>query len=157
SGAIYNTVWNALTSRPSGHGIKDIDLFYFDGSDLSYKAEDRVIRQGRDIFDPAPPVEIRNQARVHLWFEGHYGHPISPLGSCCESIGQFASETHAVGVRLCDEGLEIHAPFGLGAIFGMRIVPNRRSQSRATYEAKALRAQALWPEVEIAPWPEDVA
>jgi len=36
AGAIYNTVWNALFGRPLDTGIKDIDLFYWDGSDLSY-------------------------------------------------------------------------------------------------------------------------
>ncbi|MEM6905222.1 MAG: nucleotidyltransferase family protein, partial [Pseudomonadota bacterium] len=69
AGALYNTVWNVLTGRPPGHGIRDIDVFYFDGSDLSYGAEDQVIRRASRHFAPEPPVEIRNQARVHLWFE----------------------------------------------------------------------------------------
>ena len=44
AGAIYNTVWNRLTGRPSLQGVRDIDFFYFDPSDLSYEAEDRIIR-----------------------------------------------------------------------------------------------------------------
>ncbi|MDX8463989.1 nucleotidyltransferase family protein, partial [Mesorhizobium humile] len=40
SGAIYNTVWNVLTGRPSLTGINDFDIAYFDGRDLSYEAED---------------------------------------------------------------------------------------------------------------------
>ena len=40
SGAVYQAVWNARTGRPAGYGIKDYDLAYFDGSDLSYAAED---------------------------------------------------------------------------------------------------------------------
>ena len=67
SGAIYNNVWNVLTGRPSMHGVKDIDVTYFDDSDLSYEAEDRVIRQVADAFtDVITPIEVRNQARVHL-------------------------------------------------------------------------------------------
>ncbi|MEM9046688.1 MAG: nucleotidyltransferase family protein [Pseudomonadota bacterium] len=154
SGAIYNTVWNTLTGRPPGYGIRDIDLFYFDASDLSYEAEDRIIRRARPAFAPDPPVEIRNQARVHLWFEAHFGHAIAPLTSCRESIGQFASETHAVGVRLTRGEIEIHAPFGLDPVFGMRMVPNQKSQSQKTHEEKAKRAKTLWPEVEIVPWPD---
>ena len=49
SGAIYNTVWNSLTGKPSGYGIKDVDLFYFDASDLSWEAEDLVIKAGRVV------------------------------------------------------------------------------------------------------------
>ncbi|MEM0942597.1 MAG: nucleotidyltransferase family protein [Pseudomonadota bacterium] len=155
AGALYNTVWNVLTGRPPGHGIRDIDVFYFDGSDLSYGAEDQVIRRESRHFAPEPPVEIRNQARVHLWFERHFGHSIEPITSCRDSIARFSAETHAVGARLISGRLEIEAPFGLEAIFGMRLVPNRRSESRASYESKARRVQALWPEVEVLPWPEE--
>ncbi len=35
AGAIYNTVWNVLTDRPTLSGIKDADVAYFDGNDLS--------------------------------------------------------------------------------------------------------------------------
>ncbi|HEV7292990.1 MAG TPA: nucleotidyltransferase family protein, partial [Devosia sp.] len=69
SGAIYNTVWNALTGRPPLTGIKDADVVYFDDTDLSYEAEDAVIRRAAVQFAGIPlPVEVRNQARVHLWF-----------------------------------------------------------------------------------------
>ncbi|MGR3717634.1 MAG: nucleotidyltransferase family protein, partial [Thermohalobaculum sp.] len=75
AGALYNTVWNSLTGRPSGHGIKDIDLFYFDPGDLGYEAEDGVIKRGAAHFsNDGPPMEIRNQARVHLWYEARFGH-----------------------------------------------------------------------------------
>ena len=44
SGAVYQPVLNHLTGRPLDYGIKDYDLAYFDVSDLSYEAEDAVIR-----------------------------------------------------------------------------------------------------------------
>lgn len=153
SGAIYNTVWNVLTGRPSGHGIKDIDLMYFD-ADTTWEAEDRVIRRGAAHFSADPPIEIRNQARVHLWYEDHFGHPIAPLISTEDSILNFASKTHAVGVRLePDDTLTVCAPFGLEAIFGMRMEPNLRNPNRGTHEEKAARCKTLWPELKIAPWP----
>ena len=45
SGAVYQPVLNHLTGRPLDYGIKDYDLAYFDASDLSYEAEDAVIRR----------------------------------------------------------------------------------------------------------------
>ena len=45
SGAIYQPVLNHLTGRPLDYGIKDYDLAYLDASDLSYEAEDAVIRR----------------------------------------------------------------------------------------------------------------
>lgn len=153
SGAIYNTVWNAQTGRPAGHGIKDIDLFYFD-PDTSWDAEDRIIRHALPRFAQSPPVEIRNQARVHLWYADHFGHSIPPLTDCRDSITGFAARTHAVGVRLTrSDKVEICAPFGLDDIFAQRLVANPRQSSKATFEEKSLRIKEYWPEVNVEPWP----
>ncbi|PWK63154.1 nucleotidyltransferase family protein [Aminobacter sp. AP02] len=154
SGVLYNSIWNHLTSRPTGYGIKDVDLFYFDGSDLSWEAEDVAIRRGAGIFKDLPlPVEIRNQARVHLWFEQHFGSPRPPLASTAESLEHFASRTHSVGLRLSDDSvLELCAPFGLDDIFSFRVLPNRRHDNRATHESKGRRIRQLWPEVSVAEW-----
>jgi hypothetical protein len=50
SGAVYQPVLNHLTGRPLDYGIKDYDLGYFDASDLSYDAEDAVIRRVKARF-----------------------------------------------------------------------------------------------------------
>jgi uncharacterized protein len=154
AGAIYNTVWNRLTGRPPLHGIRDIDLFYFDPSDLSYEAEDRVIRKGEAIFgESSVPVEIRNQARVHLWFGQHFGFEIAPIRNCRDSISRFASVGYCVGVRLGgDYNVEIFAPYGLVDLFSFRIRPNRFCDNRKTHDNKAARATTLWPELSVEPW-----
>lgn len=154
SGAIYNTVWNSLTGRPAGYGIRDIDLMYFD-PDTSWEAENHLIRSAAGRFAATPPIEIRNQARVHLWYERHFGHAIAPLTSCADSILNFASQTHAVGVRLgWDDAIAICAPFGLDAVFAMEVRANTRNPNRATHAAKAERCKALWPELQVLPWPD---
>jgi hypothetical protein len=154
SGGVYNSVWNALTGRPSMTGVKDIDLFYFDASDVSYEAEDAVIRQAEKLFAGLPvPVEIRNQARVHLWYEGHFGVPYPPLGDSREALRRFASLTHAVGLRLVEgDEIEIYAPYGLDDIFSFRLVPNRLMDNRHTHEEKARRQMLVWPELTVEPW-----
>jgi hypothetical protein len=45
AGVLFQTVWNDLTGRPAGTGIRDADFFYFD-PDTSWAAEDAVIRRG---------------------------------------------------------------------------------------------------------------
>jgi hypothetical protein len=67
AGCLYQTVWNVLTGRPRGTGISDYDVIYFDDRDLSWDAEDAVIRRVAVATEGAVgPVEVRNQARVHL-------------------------------------------------------------------------------------------
>src|SRR6266436_9481878 len=101
SGAVYQPVLNHLTGRPLNYGIKDYDLGYFDASDLSYEAEDAVICRVKAAFEESlrSAVEVRNQARVHLWFEGKFGEAYGPLSCTAEALERFASATFAVGVR----------------------------------------------------------
>ena len=153
SGAIYNCVWNSLTGRPALHGVNDIDIIYFD-PDLSWDAEDRVIKAMEQALDGLPvPVQPRNQARVHLWFEQKFGFSFAPLATARESLLRYASKTHAVGARLeGDGGLTIDAPFGLEDMFAFRVTPNPAADNRLTHEKKGARIRSVWPEVTVVPW-----
>ena len=102
-----------------------------------------------------PPVEIRNQARVPLWYKDKFGRDYPPLPDCKTAIDRFACTTHCVGARLIDDNLDIYAPFGLNEIFSMRLTPNLELQNRETQEAKARRQSALWPELTVISWPEE--
>jgi hypothetical protein len=151
SGAVYQRVLNHLTGRDLDYGIKDYDLGYYDASDISYEAEDRVIRQVAAAFEPPlrELVEVRNQARVHLWFEGKYGEPYAPLSCTAEALQRFTSATFSVGVRLeADDRLTVVAPFGLEDLFALRLRPN---PTRATngFARTAAAAAARWPELTV--------
>ena len=151
SGAIYQPVLNHLTGRPADYGIKDYDVGYFDASDTSYEAEDVVIRRTAAAFEPPfrEMVEVRNQARVHLWFEQRFGEPYEPLGSSAEALVRFTSTVFAVGVRLeHDDQLTIRAPFGLEDLFAMRLRPNPVRRAGG-FQRTAEAAQRRWPELVI--------
>jgi hypothetical protein len=151
SGAVYQPVLNHLTGRPLDYGIKDYDLAYLDGSDLSYEAEDAVIRRVKAAFDEPlrSMVEVRNQARVHLWFEAKFGEVYGPLSSTAEALERFASPTFAVGVRLePDDWLHIEAPFGLADLFALRLRPNPRRKT-VGFARTAADVRRRWPEVMI--------
>lgn len=154
AGALYGTVWNSMTGRPRGHGIKDYDVGYFDCADLSWEAEDAVIqRVEAATASLGLKLELRNQARVHLWFENRFGIAVPPLSSTDEALTRYASMVHALGVRLDPNGaLDITAPFGLEDLFAMRIRPNRILDNRRTHEEKAARAKTMWPEVTVDAW-----
>ncbi len=156
AGCLYQTVWNVLTSRPRRTGIKDYDLIYFDSGDLSWEAEDAVIeRVAAATRDCLGPVEVRNQARVHLWFETRFGCAYPQLACADDALRYYASIVHAVGVRLEDDGrLDIAAPFGLDDLFAMVIRPNRTLDNAASHASKAQRAKTIWPEVVVLPWEE---
>ncbi len=73
--AVYQTVWNVRTGRAPAYGIKDYDIMYFD-PDPSWEAEDAVIRRGNALFaDLGVAIEVRNQGRVHIWYEENSRRP----------------------------------------------------------------------------------
>ncbi len=152
SGCVYQTVWNARTGRDPDYGLKDYDAVYFD-PDSSYEAEDVHIRRAAAAF--APPldamVEVRNQARVHLWFEGKFGEPYPALANTDEALERFICPAFAVGIRLeADDEISVAAPFGLQDLADMRLRPNpHRAFNRAGFERVVASAQARWPELTV--------
>jgi hypothetical protein len=152
SGAVYQRVLNALTGRPPDYyGVRDYDLGYFDASDISYDAEDAVIRRVAAAFvEPLrSAIKVRNQARVHVWFEGHFSEPYTPLWCTAEALERFVSPMFAVGVRLeLDDRLHVAAPFGLADLFALRLQPNPRRLS-AGFVRVATAVTRRWPEVRV--------
>jgi len=154
AGVLFQAVWNELTGRPPGTGVRDADLFYFD-LDTSWNAEDAVIRRGAELFGDLPlPVEIRNEARVHLWYTDRFGTPAPPFRDCADAIDAFAAVCCCYGVTVDAGGRpRVYAPYGYDDLFGLVVRPNPRSPApRHAYEAKAARWTSVWPELTVLPW-----
>lgn len=156
AGALFQTVWNVLDGKDPGAGIRDYDLFYFD-EDISYEAENEVILRARELFkDLGVDVEVRNEARVHVWYEDHFGVPAVPFTSTLDAVDHFAAKTCCFAVT-ADEagGLTTYAPHGYDDLFARRIVPNPMLAPRHVYEEKTRRWSTQWPTLTVLPWPTD--
>jgi hypothetical protein len=150
SGCLVQTAWNVQTARAVDYGIADYDIFYFD-PDTSWQAEDAVIRklQGR-LARLDVKVEVRNQARVHLWYPQKHGLPYPALHCSTDGIDRFLTKNTQVGIRRTPSGLDVYAPNGFDDIAGMVVRPNHTPNfSEANYEAKASRWKTLWPEITV--------
>ena len=150
SGSLFQTVWNALTGRAADYGIKDYDIFYCD-TDTSFEAEDMAIRRCAELFaDTGAEIELRNQARVHLWYEAKFGTAYPPLRSSCEGIDRFLAPACMVGIAA--DGKSVYAPRGFNDIETMTIRPNRAPNfSAGRYAEKAARWKEKWPELTVLP------
>jgi len=149
SGAVYQSVWNALTGRPAGYGRKDFDLGYFD-PDTSWDAEDVVIKRVAGAFDEpfASTVEVRNQARVPLWFPAHFGEPYDPIAGTDEALERFVAPAFAVGIRLeADHTISIAAPLGLEDMFALTLRPNPNRGVARDWDRVVTRTRSRWPEL----------
>jgi hypothetical protein len=153
AGVLFQSVWNGLTGREPAAGVRDADFFYFD-PDTSWDAEDAVIGRGAELFGDLPvPVEIRNEARVHLWYADHFGVPgPAPFRDCADAIDGFAAVCCCYGITTRPGGLRVYAPHGYDDLFAMVVRPNPRLAPRSVYEAKAARWLTEWPQLTVLPW-----
>ena len=153
AGCIAQTIWNLGCRQPAEFGIKDVDLIYFDEQDLSFEAEIGHETGVRGLFRHLPiKLDVKNEARVHLWYEKRFGYPIKPYLSSADAIATFPTTATAVGVRCIRGQLECCAPFGLDDLFGLVVRPNKRQITRAIYEAKVDRWRAIWPRLNFLVW-----
>lgn len=153
AGAVFQNVWNAISGMPPGAGIKDYDVFYFDESDLSWEAEDRIICAAADLFaDTGATVEIRNEARVHLWYEERFGKAISPFASARDAIDSFAARACCVALTRDGQYIDLYAPFGVDDTIAMHLRPNYHLAPRSVYETKVNQYRARWPQLTADPW-----
>ncbi len=152
-GCISQTVWNKMHGFKPENGILDYDLVYYDPSDTSYEKEDFYIQKSKKVFGSlAELMDIKNEARVHLWFEGHFGFKIPPYKSAEDAISKWATTAACVGVRYENNRFDVYAPHGLDNIFEMIIKPVNQLFTKEMYEAKIGGWLKVWPKLKVVPW-----
>lgn len=153
AGAVRNLVWDALHGYRTPSPLADIDLAYFDRSDLS-AARDARLQEELRLALPGAPWEVTNQAGVHLWFESHFGHAVTPLQSLEEAVASWPEYATSVGVWLDAAGqVQVIAPHGLDDLFSITVRRNPTRVSAHTYRLRTeqKRYAQRWPKVQVIP------
>lgn len=148
AGCLFQSFWNQISGRSPEWGIKDYDVFYFDNSDLSWNAEDRVIRSVTDAMADLPiQVEVRNQARVHLWYRERFGSDYPQLTSARSGIDLYLISCTCVGIDARTG--ELYAPYGLADLASGLLRMNPLNPKPDLFKAKAESYRERWPWLEI--------
>lgn len=152
AGCICQTVWNFQNGMDFMYGISDIDFAYFD-EDLSYEKEDSVIKQVKQKFQGLPvEVDVKNQARVHLWYKEYYGYDLQPYVSVEDAINTWPTTATSIGVRLYSDTFVVYAPFGLNDLFGQIVRPNKTQITKETYLKKCEKWGLKWNTLKFVKW-----
>jgi uncharacterized protein len=144
AGCLFQAVWNLLSGRSPDWGLHDYDIFYFDDRDLSSQAEEAVTRQVQEATaDLRIPIEVKNQARVHLWYPQHFHHDYSPLRSARDGIDRFLVSCTCMGIEAA--GGAVYAPDGLTDLVSGSLRMNPLTPFPELFLRKAASYQARWP------------
>jgi len=153
AGFIFQNVWNVIHGFELNHHIKDIDIFYWDSTDLSWQAENKQIEQlNKALPNTNIAIDVKNIARVHLWYEQRFAIKKKPYKSVQESIATWPVIGACLAVRKNKGQLEFIAPYGFQDMFSMRVRPNKVLVNKDIYQSKALIWQQQWPLLFVEPW-----
>lgn len=140
AGCLTQTVWNCLSGRAPGAGIKDYDVIYHD----PLEPPDRPIRAVITAAGAGLGVEldVHNQALR------------DPPMTSAEAVATWPATASCVAARREAPGdpLRVLAPRGFADLFGLVVRPNRVRAPRAVYEEKSARWQRSWPELTVIPY-----
>lgn len=155
AGSINQTVFNYYHGYSLENEIDDYDIVYFD-EDLSYEKEDKIIKEVSELLkDINVKLDIKNQARVHLWYGKKFGHEINANRSVEEAISKWGTTVTCIGVRLVNDKLITFAPYGLNDLFSLIIRPNKDNFIKEDYDKKTKKWKSKWPNLTIIPWDND--
>lgn len=153
AGCIAQTVWNYRFQKPLEYGIKDIDFVYYDDQSLDYEAEDQVINKLKELYKDFPvDIDVKNQARVHIWYKDRFGYEIEPYTSLEAAINTWPTTATAIGVKLDRDNFEVYAPYGLSDLFNKIVRPNKMQITESVYNNKVSAWLKKWPELTVIPW-----
>jgi hypothetical protein len=152
AGCLFQTVWNIQAGRQPGADVKDYDIFYFDPHDLSESTEAQVQAHTESLLgDLGVEVEVANQARVHLWYQKHFGQPCPMLTSAKDGIRRFLVLETCVAVRPDD----CFAPYGLSGVYQGTLTPNPLTPYAQLFNQKAFSYRQRWNWLEVQEARED--
>lgn len=152
AGSINQTILNYYHQFPLESFIKDLDIVYYD-SDTSYEAEDKIIKELSELLKDIPlEFDIKNEARVHLWYKEKYQNEIEPYKNIEDAIKRWGTTITCIGIRLENSKLKIYAPYGLNDLFNLIIRPVKYQFQKESYLEKTSRWKKNWPLLEIKDW-----
>jgi len=121
AGSIFQTIWNFYDGKDLNFGIKDIDVVYYDKSNLSVEKDleyYNIINEYVKLNGLDYEIDVSNEARMHIWKMEHgQGDNIKPYKNSEDAISKWIATIHSIGITKEKDNIEVYAPYGLSDIF----------------------------------------
>ena len=146
AGFIRSAVWDALHGYAEPTPLADVDVLFFDKSDLSRQCETTIEAALGEAL-PNVPWSAKNQARMHL------RNGDAPYADTADALRFWLETPTAVAIRIGDDGAAtLLAPFGVEDLVGMVCRPSPQGRRRLTEYHQRMREKdwpAHWPRVRV--------
>ena len=152
AGVLRDLVWDEMHRGFVSDHVKDVDVAYFDPTDLQSERDTRAEERLRQLR-PGTPWDAKNQAAVHTWYARRFGGvPYAAVSSTCEAVSRWPETATSVAVRLDADGrLEVCAPVGLTDLLRgvWRRNPKQVSLDESLRRLRKHHVAKRWPRVRV--------
>ena len=153
AGCIPQTYWNKIHGYRLTDHISDIDLVYYDQQDTSYETEAQYIESAQQLFEDIPvQIDLKNQARVHLWYSSKFEKSIEQYASVEQAVSSWPTTATTVAITKMDSKYKVYSAYGLTDLFNLVVRPNKVQVTEEVYSSKANKWKKHWPKLSIIPW-----
>lgn len=149
AGFIRSKIWDELHGFRERTATPDVDVIYFDKSNIEEDVEKRLDARLR-ILQPHIPWSVKNEARMHLIDQA------PPYLSSTDAMSKFPETATALGLTLDDDDqIRLAAPCGIADAIQMKVRPTPFFASSAErlsyYEQRIARKnwKQRWPLIQV--------
>ncbi len=157
AGSVFQTICNYYDKKDLNFGIKDIDIIYYNNSDLSVEKDleyYNIINEYVKLNGLNYEVDVSNEARMHLWkIEHNQGNNVEQYKNSEDAMSKWIATVHAIGITKVNDTIKIYAPYGLSDIYSRTIRPIKHNgNSKELYNKKVASWQNRFDNLNIIEW-----
>jgi uncharacterized protein len=149
AGFIRSKIWDTLHGFKERTPIPDIDVIYFDDTNMDELEEKKFEIRLRNIL-PNIPWSVKNEARMHIV------NNIPPYSSSVDAISKFPETATSLGVKLDEkDDIILVAPWGVDDVINLEVKPTPYFQESKElsqiYEERITRKnwKDIWYKVKV--------
>lgn len=149
AGFVRSKIWDTLHDFTERTPLPDVDVIYFDNSNLDENIEKQYEQKLKSI-NPQIPWSVKNEARMHVV------NNIPPYSSSTDAISKFPETATALGLTLDEKNnVVLTAPCGVDDVLNLLLKPTayfEETKERAEiYEERIIKKnwKRIWGKVKV--------
>jgi uncharacterized protein len=149
AGFVRTKVWDTLHGYSKKTDLPDIDVVYFDRSNIDEHFE-KQLEFKLKVAAPAEPWSVKNQARMHI------KNGEAPYRSAIDAVSRFPETATSIALKLNEKNeLILAAPWGIQDLLSLQIKPTPpfiEKEALTSIYNKRVREKnwnKKWPKVKV--------
>lgn len=156
AGSVFQTIWNYFDDVDLNNNIKDIDVIYYDNTNLDVNKDIEICNKIVEFCnnnDLNYEIDVSNEARMHLWKKVHENKNVEQYKNSEDAINHWIANIHAIGITKINNEIKVYAPFGLSDIYSRTIRPiKHKYNSKELYDKKVKSWSSRFDNLNIVEW-----